>query len=656
LAEIAILPAETTGKLWTLRNGQHNSFPFIQLKHPLLSVPENRDWQAQEAKLWKSIQDPARRKRLRTLKNDFPCGAAWMAKWPEAGLKKSLIQRVTLLASLCGTEAAAVPVVVERFLIASNSGDKFLRELVENLVSEADQDNEWLDLAHDLLTRGGALYIDVPRGEFARDVADPRHVAALSGVLSRGANGGRLGRCALAGETLVLQDGSFPQPKLPVIGQTFLFSKNHDIPAAWRYGRYAAHAFPVGSELVERLGEALRELTAGHRRGVTWRSIPSERPKQTDLLLAFVRAAPDAPVIEIIAEDVDQSAVRRASYLRRTERVIDAIKAKVGEDFRQTPVDVCVLRKVDLGNSKVIYDRATSVGELSDAATTWAAAEDNLPDWVRMPVPGGRGEKANWRGPPHLAPLQLPAVTRLQYIRGGTENEEVVGLSARDAFSLFLDDGDGPRRARLALRLVMGRHGRLLSGGCQALRKGFDHARSFDRAAALRSLTLLGVLLGKLGRHKEAYMAATAFKLGQLLAIADVVHVGYCADRRGGDVPPVLLGNSILGMAQSDPTRALAALGRRWKPYGAWAKLPGTRELAERLRKSTDPKEASRGWDIIRGASQATRGAELARDLHGHLPAAINDAFRAELLLGYVAGLPRRGAEDVPDNELTETA
>jgi hypothetical protein len=119
-------------------------------------------------------------------------------------------------------------------------------------------------------------------------------------------------------------------------------------------------------------------------------------------LLAFVRAAPEAPVIEIIAEDVDQSALRRASYVRRTERVIDAIKAKVGEDFRQTPVDVCVLRKVDLGNSKVIYNRATSVGELSDAATTWAAAEDNLPDWVRMPVPGGRGEKANWRGPPTL--------------------------------------------------------------------------------------------------------------------------------------------------------------------------------------------------------------------------------------------------------------
>ena len=259
-------------------------------------------------------------------------------------------------------------------------------------------------------------------------------------------------------------------------------------------------------------------------------------------------------------------------------------------------------------------------------------------------------------GIPASCALQLPSVTRVQYIRGGAEREEVIGLSPRDAFSLFLNDADAPRRARSALRLVIDRHGQLLSGSSQALRKGFDHARSLDRVAALRSLTLVGVLLGKLGRHKEAYMDATAFKFGQMLAIADVVHVGYCADRRGGDVPPVLLGNSVLAMAQSNPIRALAALGRRWKPYGAWAKLPGTRELAERLRKSTDAIEASRGWEIIRAASQASRCAELARDLHDHLPPAIDDAFRAELLLGYIAGLPRRGAEDVPDNEQTETA
>jgi hypothetical protein len=151
-------------------------------------------------------------------------------------------------------------------------------------------------------------------------------------------------------------------------------------------------------------------------------------------------------------------------------------------------------------------------------------------------------------------------------------------------------------------------------------------------------------------------MTEAGFKLGQLLAVADSIHVGYCADRRGGDVPPVLLGNSVLGMAQSSPTRALAVLSQRWKPYGAWAKVPGTRVRAEEFRNSKDPKEVSRGWDIIRGISQASRAVELTRELHGHLPATINDAFRAELLLGYVAGLPRREIEDPrEDSDNTET-
>jgi hypothetical protein len=65
----------------------------------------------------------------------------------------------------------------------------------------------------------------------------------------------------------------------------------------------------------------------------------------------------------------------------------------------------------------------------------------------------------------------------------------------------------------------------------------------------------------------------------------------------------------------------------------------------------------ARGWDIIRATSSAYRAADLTRELHGHLPMATNDAFRAELLLGYVAGLSkRRKIEDsLEGNEDTET-
>jgi hypothetical protein len=217
-------------------------------------------------------------------------------------------------------------------------------------------------------------------------------------------------------------------------------------------------------------------------------------------------------------------------------------------------------------------------------------------------------------------------------------------------------EGDFCRRARSTLRLMINRHGLLLSGSAHALRKGVDHAKEFDRSAALRSLTVIGVLLSKLGQRKEAYMEATAFQLGQLLAVADAVHVGYCADRRRGDVPPVLLGNSVLTIARSNPIRALAILGQRWKPYGAWAKQSSIREQAEILRMSTDPKEEARGWAIIRAQSQALRAAELTRELHDHLPTTVDDVFRAELLLGYIAGLPRREARPGTEDDDHEEA
>jgi hypothetical protein len=56
--------------------------------------------------------------------------------------------------------------------------------------------------------------------------------------------------------------------------------------------------------------------------------------------------------------------------------------AKVGADFRKTPVTFCILRKVDKGNAKTILYRTSTVGELYDAAVDWAQAQNNLPGFI----------------------------------------------------------------------------------------------------------------------------------------------------------------------------------------------------------------------------------------------------------------------------------
>ena len=134
-------------------------------------------------------------------------------------------------------------------------------------------------------------------------------------------------------------------------------------------------------------------------------------------------------------------------------------------------------------------------------------------------------------------------------------------------------------------------------------------------------------------------MNEAAFRFGQLLSIADVVHAGYCADIRQGQVPPALLGNAVLAMAQANPTKALAALARRWKPYASWVKRANATEAA-RLRGSEKREDSDRGWKISQAIWQHRRAAEISAALHDQLPQIADDVFRAELLLGYVAGLP----------------
>jgi hypothetical protein len=184
------------------------------------------------------------------------------------------------------------------------------------------------------------------------------------------------------------------------------------------------------------------------------------------------------------------------------------------------------------------------------------------------------------------------------------------------------------------------------------LRRGFDHAKPFDRRESLRTITILGVLLHKFGRNKELYMNETAFKLGQLLAAADVVHIGYCADVRGGDTPPSLLGNQVFTMAQTAPAKALAALCRRWKPYDGWAKKAARqRQRADELVRSKLAADQQRGWDIRVGIRLAREIKPLAEEIAANLPeTAPDDVFRAELLLGYIAGLPKAQKEESGDN------
>ena len=104
--ELAALDADLVARLWTLRNGKHNSFPYVQLKRPLLSDVTDADG-------WKEIAASEKRRLLHTWIGEHPADTAQPPFG--TGLRESLVRRRAALSTLGGREAA-VPAVIDRVL------------------------------------------------------------------------------------------------------------------------------------------------------------------------------------------------------------------------------------------------------------------------------------------------------------------------------------------------------------------------------------------------------------------------------------------------------------------------------------------------------------------------------------------------------------
>ena len=52
-------------------------------------------------------------------------------------------------------------------------------------------------------------------------------------------------------------------------------------------------------------------------------------------------------------------------------------------------------------------------------------------------------------------------------------------------------------------------------------------------------------------------MKDTFFYIGRFLSLIDTLHLEYCKNVRGGNIPPQLLGNAHLQIALDNPVSAL---------------------------------------------------------------------------------------------------
>jgi len=443
------------------------------------------------------------------------------------------------------------------------------------------------------------------------------------------------GVCAITGEFTALERGNLPSPRLPALADTILFSANPDIPCLQRYELIGAGAFPIGQQVAQKLNSTALWITATERKAKTWSLVPRSDDSGRDLVLAYLDLHPDlnADLAELLSDsDIVE---REGVFESKAASVLKAIDELQGKLATAAVLHTLVLRRISKGQVQVEVSRQYQVDRIREALLQWTEAAANAPP-LSLLVPAGKGNRARLISPRVLFPGEIVEGTKWTWIRGGTERQSTTGLSLASVYDLYLGEGSISTAAASSVleRVLRGCTPLLLLTGDQLTRFGRSvrELKVPARYDAVTAVSLLGIALFKLGRKKESYMKETAFLLGRMLALSDVLHAQYCRAVRGGDLPPQLLGNQHYSMAAERPHRAFAVLGERLRVYRAWAQT------------ARDGGELQAAVRIARWAVKEM-GA-VADELHGKLPdRGLKDFEKAEMMLGYLA----RGAKETED-------
>lgn len=557
------------------------------------------------------------------------------------------------------------------------SPEEFLRSFAEIMLDAGRRGgvaNELvLEVLFGKLNKGGRehwqciLFLDLEDLTLYKSaVADPGTAAAWSEALLS-SNGGDAGQeaeieCALDGRTGPGIGNKMPNPNLPLLGGTYLFSMNAEIPCQSRYGRRSTALFPVTRHAVQGANDALLHMTARHHEGKTWSAVPSGTGDKPDLLIAYIEEEPDlaAPAAafgtadedeeDAAAEETASPSSQMSLFIGRLNAFLQAVGMESGPEIRGARhLRLFVLSTIDKGRKQVLFDARYDVANIKDARNGWVYGAQNVPA-LQVQVFQGKGKKTRERSGSIPSPLAVARSFRDLWIRNGDRNEKVAGVSLGRLYKLLLEPDEDEAGSLLKrylplkvdLLIAAGKPGRNETTGEVYVRTGAALSGP-ARLDLLTSVAVFGILLNLLRRTKGTYMNERDYLLGQLLQFADRLHIVYCYGVRGGQVPPQLVGNSLMDQAGQNPAKALAILQQR---------LPVYERYATQLLHSAEPilygneekdKEKARlarlkhkAWKQA-GWIKATL-ARLSVDVHRlGLEPVTGPQGQAELLLGYLA-------------------
>ncbi len=460
-----------------------------------------------------------------------------------------------------------------------------------------------------------SVFMDIPDWKeypvANKDTIDCINACLLNRVTTNNVSDDKIFEDAFGDQSIGYED-KLPEVKLPILSGVKLRAMNSELPCQYRYGTIDAKSFRIGVNCRRLTKGALEWLSSEEREGVTW-----GRADTKELIFAYptiLLKAPPKLAACFGAQKADDSGARFENYAKD---VVDCLKG-VKPNLKDIELRIFSLRKMDKARTKVVFHRNYSAQRLADAAVEWQQGCANVPklEFRTWGEEKGKTIVATIVTP---FPLQIADCLNRVWKLDGTSKSEVMAIPKSAGIELLLEESVSRRQVLHLLSVLLQNGKNLFISMGKAIHR--NEVVTLGASGKHKQLmpAILGLLLWKSGIRKENYMNNPSYLVGRMLKIADELHVVYCKEVRKNNLPPQLLGNALMVAALDSPTQALSQLALRIAPYLGWART-----------NSTDSAGLSRYF--LKEFGQIEEKLRVTT-----LPQRLDDASKAQLLLGYIS-------------------
>jgi hypothetical protein len=480
-----------------------------------------------------------------------------------------------------------------------------------------------------------SIFLDFDEyGQFSYPVSHEKNMDWLNALLlSDDVKTGAGDRYDAFGEPYMDIDEKMPGVKLEGLAEVKLRSMFKDHLCQYRYGLIEGASYPICKENRTKIKGSLEWLSDPERKGKTWGLVDGK-----EMVFAYPSVLPKVDIRITDWLGVANEATTSAQFEDLAGEVVKALY-KLITDKSSPMVQIFSIRKMDKARSKIVFYRNYNAQRIIDSAEDWKKGCKNIPA-VSFSVWSNESKKPERIGSEIPKPLQLAGSINKVWKMNGASAGETEKIKYYQGLELLLEQNQSELARYLLSILTIHSTGLVLYLG-NLLNRGEIIPWKLNNKNFVFLLPIFGLLLYRLGCFKEEYMENKPYLIGQIMKISDELHALYCKVVRKGEVPPQLVGNSLMSAALETPVQALAQLSQRLMPYLAWAK---------QYRTKGDPENSWKAnWYLRLFEDNTTRIGQLE-------PIRFGDLEKAQVFIGYLAAFPKKqeDAGKQADNEKAE--